>query len=368
MNKNYLFKCFLFLFTIVKLAATTEITPLEVAIFLAAVSSDIVVERFKQNYFTIIAELLLISYGTYLNYSFSPLYGVLAFNFIYSGYYLGLILSFISGIYFAKNSEVYIFIMSFGLSMMYGYIMKLFNNREKTFKKSFDYERQLRYELESTKARLLNSEKEIEHITEIRERNRIARELHDNIGHSMAGILMELQVVQKLYNKDDETAKKYLESSIEGVSNSLTVIRNTAYNIKPKEEIGIGYIEKLIKEFKFCNVDFKHTGDALSIPPNIIGIINTNIKEALTNASKYSNADNIIIRLDVNEKFVRLYIKDNGKGAVNIKEGLGLSGMRERVKNAGGSISISGEDGFLIVCIIPLDFGEGGSVFEGFSS
>ncbi|HBG38890.1 MAG TPA: sensor histidine kinase, partial [Clostridiaceae bacterium] len=80
--------------------------------------------------------------------------------------------------------------MSFGLSMMYGYIMKLFNNREKTFKKSFDYERQLRYELESTKARLLNSEKEIEHITEIRERNRIARELHDNIGHSMAGILM----------------------------------------------------------------------------------------------------------------------------------------------------------------------------------
>ncbi|HBG38889.1 MAG TPA: sensor histidine kinase, partial [Clostridiaceae bacterium] len=149
---------------------------------------------------------------------------------------------------------------------------------------------------------------------------------------------------------------------------SLTVIRNTAYNIKPKEEIGIGYIEKLIKEFKFCNVDFKHTGDVLSIPSSIVEIINTNIKEALTNASKYSNADNIIIRLDVNEKFVRLYIKDNGKGAVNIKEGLGLSGMRERVKNAGGSISISGEDGFLIVCIIPLDFGEGGSVFEGFSS
>jgi len=344
MNKNYLYKYFLFLFTIVKLAATTEITPLEVVIFLAAVSSDIIVERFKQNYYTIIAELLLISYGTYLNYSFSPLYGVIAFNFIYSGYYLGLILSLISGIYFVKNSGIYIFVMSFGLSMMYGYIVKLFNNREKVFKKSFDYERQLRYELESTKARLLNSEKE------------------------MAGILMQLQVVQKLYDKDDETAKKYLESSIEGVSDSLTVIRNTAYNIKPKEEIGIGYIEKLIKEFKFCNVDFKHTGDALSIPPNIIGIINTNIKEALTNASRYSNADNIIIRIDVNEKFVRLYIKDNGEGAANIKEGLGLSGMRERVKNAGGSISISGEDGFLIVCIIPLDFGDGGNVFEGFSS
>jgi signal transduction histidine kinase len=89
----------------------------------------------------------------------------------------------------------------------------------------------------------------------------------------------------------------------------------------------------------------------------------TNIKEALTNITKYSSATKAYISIEVNEKYIRLYIKDNGVGSKKIKEGLGLSGMRERVRNVGGSISISSEDGFLIVCIIPID-SKGGKIFE----
>ena len=87
----------------------------------------------------------------------------------------------------------------------------------------------------------------------------------------------------------------------------------------------------------------------------------------MTNASKYSEATRMDISLTINDNFIRLYIKDNGKGCIKINDSLGLSGMRERVRNMGGNISINGESGFLIVCIIPLNR-EVGGIFEGFNS
>ncbi|MFL0249308.1 sensor histidine kinase [Clostridium neuense] len=120
-----------------------------------------------------------------------------------------------------------------------------------------------------------------------------------------------------------------------------------------------------IHNFSFCPVEFKFTGDFNKLKPNYIEIIASNIKEALTNAAKYSKASKIYISIDINEVYLRLYIKNNGVSCSNIKEGLGLSGMRERVNNVGGSISIDSHDGFIIVCVIPFS---GGEIFEGSNS
>lgn len=70
----------------------------------------------------------------------------------------------------------------------------------------------------------------------------------------------------------------------------------------------------------------------------------------------------------MNEIYTRLYIRDNGTGCVKIKEGMGLSGMRERVENMGGSFSISSEKGFMIVCVIPIESEKGSGVFENINS
>lgn len=126
------------------------------------------------------------------------------------------------------------------------------------------------------------------------------------------------------------------------------------HNIKPKENLGIEYINTIIRDFEFCAVDLKFSGDFNIISSEHLGILGSNIKEALTNAARYSNATKINIRIDINESFTRLYIKDNGNGCIRIKEGLGLSGMKERIRNIGGSISISSESGFMIVCLMPV--------------
>jgi signal transduction histidine kinase len=255
-----------------------------------------------------------------------------------------------------------------GTSGMFGYLRGVVEDKEKTFLQSYDKERRYRYELEQAKAKLLNSSMEVAHVAEISERNRIAREIHDNVGHSIAGILMQLQASYKLSGKDDKKSIELLKKSIDELSNSLTILRDTVHNIKPQESMGIEYIKNVIDNFSFCDVDFNYSGDFNNLSPNLLQIIYTNIKEALTNISRHSNATRVDIAIDINERFIRLYIKDNGVGCNKIKEGLGISGMRERVKNIGGSISINTENGFLIVCVIPRELKEGVGIFESTNS
>ena len=234
-------------------------------------------------------------------------------------------------------------------------------------KLSYDKQRSYNYELETAKMKLLNAAEDSARIAEIKERNRIAREIHDNIGHNIAGVLMVMQAALKLMGKDDEKSKELLQRSVDTLSDGLTLLKNTVYNIKPKEELGIDYIEKVIENFSFCKVKFESTGDLTNLSPARLELVATNIKEALTNASKHSKATLVKITLSCNESFLRLQIKDNGVGCEKIKDSLGLSGMKERVKNAGGSIAINGDDGFIVVCVIPLNE-KAGEIFEGFDS
>lgn len=326
----------------------------------------IIKEKFNYPRFTVIAEILGVTVAGYFYREFILLYVICVYDSIYEKLYIGSLISVVLEIYLRKGSLDYslIFLILIGII---AYILRNFYDREEFYRKSIDRERALRYELEETKLQLLNSSTEAVHIAELNERNRIARNIHDNIGHSIAGIFMQLQVVRKLYGKDDAKAIEILDRSINGLSQALETIRTTVHNIKPKENLGIEYIVSIINEFKYCKVEFKHSGDISTISASHMAIIAANIKEALTNVIKYSSATKVIISIGVNERYIRLYIKDNGGGSTSLKEGLGISGMRDRVKNVGGSISISSEDGFLIVCIIPVD-SRGGKIFEGINS
>jgi signal transduction histidine kinase len=236
---------------------------------------------------------------------------------------------------------------------MFGYVVGSFEENEISSRKALDDERKLRYELEQFKTKLLNSSKEAAYLAEVKERNRIAREIHDNIGHKLTGILIQLQAAVKIFDRDNGKTKAILATCISTLSDTVNLIRDTVHNIKPNEKLGVEYIKNIIKNFSFCTVNFKFTGDFGKLSANKLEIVGTNIKEALTNAAKYSKATEVNIAIDINEQYTRLYIKDNGTGSIKIKEGLGLSGMRERVQNVGGTLAVSGENGFMIVCIIP---------------
>lgn len=364
---KYFYKVLILVFFIVQLSISKTITPPKVLILLIFISLDIFRSKYKNSIIIILMELVILYVFCQYDVNFLIFFGILAMDLLYFKKLVYELVIYASGIYLlldkgcAMYIALYIFYISFCISTAYLQV-KLYN-LNKSYKDVHDRERKYIYELESTKQKLLSSSRELVYLTEIKERNRIAREIHDNIGHSIAGIYMQLQAAYRLKDKDREKSDELLNKSMEGLSESLNVIRNTVHNIKPKENLGIEYIEKIINSCRFCNINFKYSGDFNRLCTNHMEIIVSNIKEALTNASKYSGATEIDIKLDITENYVRLYLKDNGKGCINVKEGLGISGMRERMKNAGGSISINGNDGFMIVCIIPIN-AEGGVIFE----
>ena len=366
-NISYIMKIIIFTYVFTTIAMEQSGNFKVVIIFLIMAAISIIKERFNFSKYVILAEIIFITIGVEINYNFIYLYSICIFDLVYEDMKIGIAFVAAATIYFSNLKELSTVVI---ISVMFGiiaYALKRIEIREKKYIDIFDSERRLRYELENTKAKLLNSSKEIAHFAEVNERNRIARDIHDNIGHSLAGIFMQLQVVLKLYGKDDEKAKDTLKNSVEGLSKALVVVRETVHNIKPKENLGVEYIKEIIDNFHFCKVNFSHAGDFSSVLPSHYELIATNIKEALTNASKYSNASTIDIKIEINKNYIRLYIKDDGVGTNSFKEGLGLSGMRERVKNFGGNISINGDNGFLIVCIIPINE-EGGKIFETINS
>ncbi|MNN73127.1 Sensor histidine kinase ComP [compost metagenome] len=127
-----------------------------------------------------------------------------------------------------------------------------------------------------------------------------------------------------------------LTGAVSGLSDALGLLRDTVHNLKPKQELGIEFIKQIIESFRFCQVDFRFTGDIQTLKPDSLELVINVIKEGMTNASKHSKASHMDIRLDITEKYIRLMLRDNGVGCRNIRDGLGLSGMRERFRNMGG--------------------------------
>lgn len=351
---NYILKIAFFGYVIANLVIASSIEYMEVVVLLLAAASSIYREKFDSGIILFAFEGFIIYSGTNLDTAFFFLYGLTVYDLVSKKYYIGVAVVLFIGLYLLKSQGLVNFLFVVSLSYIFAYTKGILQAKEELYRSSFDKQREYSYQLEQAKARLVNAAEEAAHMAEIKERNRIARQIHDHVGHSIAGILMQLQAVKKLYNKDEVKATELLGNSIEALSGTLTVMRDTVHNIKPEGKLGIEHIRQVIENFNYCPVELSSTGDFSELPVSIMQILDNNIKEALTNVSKYSKATKVDINIDVNYKFVRLQIKDNGMSNANFKEGFGISGMKERVKNIGGTIAFSSDNGFLIVCVIPI--------------
>lgn len=191
------------------------------------------------------------------------------------------------------------------------------------------------------------------YLATLKERNRIAREIHDNVGHMLTRTI--LQVGALLIINKDENQKEGLESIKETLNNAMTSIRQSVHDLHDEsvdlrqtiDEAIRSVSEKfeVTKDFDFSDVMPRNVKFA------IIGIV----KEGLNNAAKHSNGDKIFLSVQEHPAFYQLTIEDNGSNSGEIHEGgIGLSNMRDRVKNLGGIIQINSlRNGFKIFVSIP---------------
>ena len=186
----------------------------------------------------------------------------------------------------------------------------------------------------------------------LKERNRIAREIHDNVGHVLSRSILLIGAV-KAVNKDADTAPLLdnLETSLNSAMNS---IRSSVHDLHD-EAVNLKHaIQSLVQDFSFCPVVLTYDISG-QVPRNVKYCFISIVKEALANIMKHSNADSVQILIREHPALYQLCIEDNGTDIhYDLSDsGIGLLNMKERVSSLNGTIQIRTENGFRIFITIP---------------
>ena len=202
---------------------------------------------------------------------------------------------------------------------------------------------------------------EVNRLSVVEERNRIARDIHDSLGHNMTALIMQLQMTEHFLNDDINKVQELLKSSIKTARDSLTSIREVVETLRGREEnISIEIaIKNLVKDYS------KKTGTEISL--NIESNtevyenkLNTDmyriIQEAMTNAIRHGKATIIDVNLNFKGDCIMFFVRDNGIGAREpIDESYGLRGIRERVAAYNGNVEFISDHGFKVEGILYLE-------------
>jgi len=208
--------------------------------------------------------------------------------------------------------------------------------------------------------KVLKLNKEIEKLTIAKERNRIAQEIHDNLGHNLVALNMNLDVMYNLIDKDVDKTKELLRKSQAIAKESMKSLRKAVYTLK-EEELSQGLkiaIERLIDNINdTSNIIIRYNVDEKleHIPFEQKFTLYAIVKEAITNSIKHSKCSEIDIDIHIKDE-IRLSIKDNGMGCSNFIKGNGIKGIEERIMKINGTIQYSTKEGqgFEISAILPL--------------
>ncbi|MDO5354402.1 sensor histidine kinase [Catenibacterium sp.] len=203
-----------------------------------------------------------------------------------------------------------------------------------------------------------------EKIAEDKERKRLAREIHDTLGHALTGIAAGVDACIAMIDINPEATKKQLMVISKVVRQGIVDVRNSLNKLRPGalEQHGFkGAIENMIEEFtsvsdltisldyRLDKVDFENTKE---------DILFRVIQESVTNAVRHGDATHIDISLYIEDNSLYLKIQDNGQGCEEIHYGFGLKQMKERLGMINGKVAYDGHHGFLTIVTIPLQEGE----------
>lgn len=203
-----------------------------------------------------------------------------------------------------------------------------------------------------------------EKIAEDKERKRLAREIHDTLGHALTGIAAGVDACIAMIDINPQATKKQLMVISKVVRHGIVDVRNSLNKLRPGalEQHGFkGAIENMIEEFtsvsdltisldyRLDKVDFENTKE---------DILFRVIQESVTNAVRHGDATHIDISLYIEDNNLYLKIQDNGQGCEEIHYGFGLKQMKERLGMINGKVAYDGHHGFLTIVTIPLQEGE----------
>lgn len=205
-----------------------------------------------------------------------------------------------------------------------------------------------------------------EQIAESRERKRLAREIHDTLGHALTGIAAGIDATLVIMDKNPEMAKSQLHLVRQVVSEGIGDVRASLQKLRPGalEQRGLkGALEKMIREFESVTamtIDLDYQADSLDVDKAKEDVCLRLVQESITNARRHGAATHAAVRFAVDGDWLVITVRDNGRGLPQktITYGYGLTQMEENVSSLHGTLLFDGSDGFLTEARIPLTKGE----------
>jgi signal transduction histidine kinase len=220
--------------------------------------------------------------------------------------------------------------------------------------------KQLYEELLETHKQMKKYSNEIKQLTMVEERSKIARDLHDTLGHDMTGLIMQMEMTTRFFSANDtEQGIATLEKAKKSARESLAKVRQILNTLKNENEIEWTNTSLYELAEDFANkteteIHCEIIGDK-SVRPDVGITIYRIIQEGLTNAIRHGKATKVKIIITYKDQEVLFYIEDNGSGCSEVIKGNGLNGMLERVALLQGKISFENTKGFLITGSLPYD-------------
>jgi signal transduction histidine kinase len=220
---------------------------------------------------------------------------------------------------------------------------------------------QLMVALEEANTQLAAYATQAEELAMTQERNRLAREIHDNLGHTLTIVNVQIEAAKAVMESDPDRAldamekvQKLVQKGLTQVRESVAALRESPVSTRSLDDA----IEALIQEVESSGIvtEFQMTGEPFTLEHKVALALYRAAQEALTNVCRHARASRVDVILEFQPDEVRLEVKDNGVGAAQIKEGFGLLGIRERMQLLGGRLKMETgtAKGFRLTACVPV--------------
>lgn len=192
----------------------------------------------------------------------------------------------------------------------------------------------------------------------LEERTRLSQTLHDKLGHTINGSVYQLEAVKVLMEREPERARGMTQAVIDQLRTGMDEIRAILRKERPeKYKLALLQLEQLCADCNRKGIEavLFTEGDVSFVPEAYLEIILDNAYEAVSNALKYAQCTKIEIRLYAMNQMIRCSISDNGVGCDKVVDGMGIAGMKRRVRGVNGILDFDTELGFTINMLLPLE-------------
>ena len=210
--------------------------------------------------------------------------------------------------------------------------------------------------LETANIHLTHYASTLEHLATSRERNRLARELHDTLAHTLSGLSVQLETVKAYWDVDQQTARSILDKSLAAAHSGLEETRRAleALRASPLDDLGLALATRNMVEGAAARanltLDLSIMDKLPALSPDVEQCIYRVAQEAVTNVVNHANAKNLTVKLEFIEEKMSLIVRDDGIGfgieKNNKTSHFGLTGMRERAQLIGGDLTIISKPGY----------------------